>query len=241
MICNGERPLSGYVNQGGAINRILEIECGEKVYSDPQKTANTVKMNYGHAGKDFVRVIKELGVEQIKHIQQEFQTALFDTDKMQKQSLSLSIVLTADKIATDYIFKDEAYISLDDAKKVLSDRNEISDNERCYQYLLDKIAMNATRFDGNTNCEKWGTTDKGYAILYNQAFNELCESGHFSKRSFLSWATKNGVVQADSKGNPTRPKKIDGKNSRCVFLKLAPDESEESNDWVSFQGKLPFE
>ena len=241
MICNGERPLSGYVNQGGAINRILEIECGEKVYDDPQTTANLVKMNYGHAGKNFVEIIKQLGIDKIRKIQQEFQMVLFDTDKMQKQSLSLSIVLTADRIATDYIFKDNAYISLDDAKKVLSDRNEISDNERCYQYLLDKIAMNGARFDSTTNCEKWGTIDKGFAILYNQAFNELCESGHFSKRSFLSWATKNGVVQTDSNGNPTKPKKIDGKNSRCVFLKLIPDESEISEEWTNVQGELPFD
>jgi len=241
MICNGERPLSGYVNQGGAINRILEIECGEKVYEDPQTTANLVKMNYGHAGKNFVEIIKQLGIDKIRKIQQEFQTVLFDTDKMQKQSLSLSIVLTADRIATDYIFKDKAYISLDDAKKVLSDRNEISDNERCYQYLLDKIAMNATRFDATTNCEKWGTIDKGFAILYNQAFNELCDSGHFSKRSFLSWAIKNDVVQTDSNGNPTKPKKIDGKNSRCVFLKLIPDESEISEEWTNVQGELPFD
>ena len=235
MICNGERPLSGYVNQGGAINRILEIECGEKVYEDPQTTANTVKMNYGHAGKRFVEIIKQLGVDEIKKIQQEFQAVLFDTDKMQKQSLSLSIVLTADRIATDYIFNDKEYISLEEAKNVLSDRNEISDNERCYQYLLDKIAMNATRFDANTNCEKWGTTDKGYAILYNQAFNELCESGHFSKRSFLSWATKNGYVELK------QSKKIDGKNNRCIFLLLNPDGKEDSDGWMYAQGELPFD
>ena len=241
MICNGERPLSGYVNQGGAINRILEIECGEKVYEDPQKTANTVKMNYGHAGKHFVEIIKQLGADKIRDIQQAFQAVLFDTDKMQKQSLSLSIVLTADKIATDYIFKDKAYISVDEAKKVLLDRNEISDNERCYQYLLDKIAMNATRFDATTNCEKWGIIEDGHAILYNQAFNELCDNGHFSKRSFLSWATKNGVVQTDRNGNPTRQKKVDGKNSRCVFLRLVSDENIDSDDWMYAQGELPFD
>ena len=28
ILTNGERPLSSYVNQGGAINRILELECG---------------------------------------------------------------------------------------------------------------------------------------------------------------------------------------------------------------------
>ena len=67
---------------------------------------------------------------------------------MQKQSLSLSIILTADKLATDYLFKDAQYISLEEAKEVLIDRNELSDNERCYQFVLDKVAMNPARFDG---------------------------------------------------------------------------------------------
>lgn len=242
MICNGERPLSSYVNQGGAINRILEIECGEKVYEDPQKTANTIKMNYGHAGKDFIRIIKEIGSDSIRDIQKEFQKQLFNTDKMQKQSISLSIVLTADKIATDYIFKDKQYISLDEAKAVLIDRNEISDNERCYQYLLDKIAMNGQRFDASTNCEKWGTFEPGYAVMYNQAFTDLCESGKFSKKSFLSWASKNGVVQTDTKGNPTKQKKINNKNCRCVFLKLNPDEDKDGFVPIECeQEELPFD
>lgn len=111
--------MSSYVNQGGAINRILEVECGEKVYENPQRTAETVKKNYGIAGKRFVEIVKELGTERIREIQNEFQKKLFNMDKMQKQSISLSIVLTADKIATDYIFKDEQYISIDDARKVL--------------------------------------------------------------------------------------------------------------------------
>ena len=122
MICNGERPLSSYVNQGGAINRILEVECGERVYDDPQKTANIVKRNYGFAGKRFVEIIREIGIDKIREIQEEFQKELFNTDKMQKQSLSLAIVLTADKIVTDYIFKDEQYISIEDAEKCLIDR-----------------------------------------------------------------------------------------------------------------------
>ena len=51
---------------------------------------------------------------------------------MQKQSMSLAIVLTADKIVTDHIFKDGQYISIEDAEKCLIDRNAVSDNERCY-------------------------------------------------------------------------------------------------------------
>lgn len=245
ILTNGERPLTSYVNQGGAINRILEIECSEKVYAYPQLTADTLKQNYGFAGKDFVEVVKVMEADQIREIQKDFQQKLFDDEKMQKQSISLSIILTADKIATDTLFKDGQYISIDEAKKVLIDRNELSDNERCYRYILDKIAMNGTRFDADTACEKWGIIEHGYVFFYNQAFDELCKSGGFSKRSFLSWGVKKNVVETDSKGNPTKQKKIDGKNNRCVCLKLDDGISVDENGFVSVdefnQEELPFQ
>ena len=111
-------------------------------------------------------------------------------------------------------------ISLDEAKEVLIDRNELSDNERCYQYISDKVAMNASRFDLTSNIEKWGIIDGEYAVFYTQAFDELCQQGGFSKKSFLSWAQRKGLVQQDSKGNPTKLKSVSGKKIRCVFLKL---------------------
>ena len=240
MICNGERPLSSYVNQGGAINRILEVECGERVYDDPQKTANIVKRNYGFAGKRFVEIIREIGIDKIREIQEEFQKELFNTDKMQKQSMSLAIVLTADKIVTDYIFKDGQYISIEDAEKCLIDRNAVSDNERCYRYIQDKVAMNAQRFDNTTNCEKWGIIEKGYAIFYNSAFDQVCRDGGFSKKSFLSWADKKCLIQTQ-RGQQTKVKKINGTSARCVWLKLG--ENEENGEFKPVddtRDELPF-
>lgn len=219
IITNGERPLNSYVNQGGAINRILEVECEEKVYDDPQRTAETVKKHYGFAGEKFINIIKEVGIEDIKKIQKDFLRKIESDSKMQKQAISLSIVLTADKLATDYIFKDGAYLSLKDAKTVLIDRNDLSDNERCYNFLMDKVGMNAVRFDATTNCEKWGLKEGGYAIFYSSAFEQLCKDGGFSKKSFLSWANKKGVIQTDN-GRNTKVKKIDGSPIRCVFLKI---------------------
>lgn len=241
MICNGERPLNSYVNQGGAINRILEVECGERVYENPQKTADIVKKNYGFAGKRFIEIIRNLGVDHIREIQTEFQKKLFDTDKMQKQSLSLAIVLTADKVVTEYIFNDGQYISLDDAKRVLMDRNELSDNERCYHYIQDKVAMNNQRFDTVTNCEKWGVIDSGYAIFYNSAFDQICRDGGFSKKSFLSWADKKCLIQTQG-GQQTKVKKINGTAARCVWLKI--DESMDNDGFKPVdegQEELPFE
>lgn len=240
IICNGERPLNSYVNQGGAINRILEVECGERVYDDPQKTANIVKRNYGFAGKRFVEIIREIGIDKIREIQEGFQKELFNTDKMQKQSMSLATVLTADKIVTDYIFKDEQYISIDDAEKCLIDRNAVSDNERCYHFIQDKVAMNNQRFDVATNCEKWGVIDGGYAIFYNSAFDQICREGGFSKKSFLSWADKKCLIQTQG-GQQTKVKKINGTAARCVWLKI--DESMDNDGFKPVndeQEELPF-
>ncbi len=246
ILTNGERPLSSYVTQGGAINRILEIECGERVFENPGSTAELVKRNYGHAGREFVEVIKELGTEKIREIQQEFARKLADDEKMQKQSLSLSIVLTADKIATDYLFKDGQYISLEEAKEVLVDRNELSDNERCYQFILDKVAMNPARFDiQNENVEKWGVIENGYAIIYTTAFTALCKEGGFSRTSFLSWANRKDLIQAESSGKKMdKIKSFKGNKVRCVFLKLNDDADKDGfvkvNQAENDQEELPF-
>lgn len=232
-LTNGERPIQSYVSQGGAINRVLEVECGEKVYPDPQNTANILKRNYGFAGKDFVEVVKKLGVANIRLAQQEIQKQLFSDDKMQKQAIALSIVLTADRIATEYLFKDDCYISIEDAKKTLIDRSEVSDNERCYHYLLDKIIMNEQRFDTDTHCEKWGEIElpgveysTRIAIIQNQAMDMLCREGGFSKKSFLSWAKKKNLLITED-GRTTKVKRMSGVNIRCVWLKMVEDVNSE--------------
>ena len=243
ILTNGERPLTSYVTQGGAINRILELECGERVFIDPGATAEFIKHNYGHAGHEFVKLIKDLGIDAIRDIQQEFLRQLADDEKMQKQSLSLSIILTADKLATDYLFKDHQYISLEEAREVLVDRNELSDNERCYQYLMDKIAMNPARFDGdNENIEKWGVIEEGYAIIYATAFSTLCKDGGFSRTSFLSWANRKGLLQTEKSGKKLdKIKSFKGNKIRCVFLKLNDGADKDGFIQTDEQMELPFE
>ena len=237
-LTNGERPIQSYVSQGGAINRVLEVECGEKVYQDPQSTANILKKNYGYAGKDFVEAVKKIGIDDIRLMQQEIQKQLFSDDKMQKQAIALSIVLTADRIATEYLFKDNCSISIEEAKKTLIDRSEVSDNERCYHYLIDKITMNDQRFDTDTHCEKWGEIelpgveyDTRIAIIQNQAMDMLCKEGGFSKKSFLSWAKKKNLLITEN-SRTTKVKKMSGVNVRCVWLKMVEDvESETAADF----------
>lgn len=243
FITNGERPLSGYVNQGGAINRIIEIEAGNHIFKNPQKTVDILKANYGFAGRRFVEVVREIGKDEIKRMYDEICEQLFQQDKMQKQAMSLACILLADKIATERIFEDGQYISIDDAKKCLIDRTELSENERCYRYIMDKVAMNGQRFDDETNCEKWGVIENGYIIFFNQAFSELCNLGGFSKKTFLSWANRKGILQMQN-GQYTKVKKINGNTHRCVWIKLDDGIKTEENGFISVeecgQEELPF-
>jgi hypothetical protein len=244
FITNGERPLSGYVNQGGAINRIIEVEAGNHIFKRPQKTVDILKNNYGFAGRRFVEVVRSIGKEEIKRMYDEICEELFQQDKMQKQAMSLACILLADKIATEHLFKDGQYISMEDARKCLIDRTELSENERCYRYIMDKVAMNGQRFDVDANCEQWGLIEGGYIIFFSQAFDELCRVGGFSKKTFLSWATKKGYLQTDS-GRSTKVKKIDGNTYRCVWIKQDDGIKTDENGFMkvdeSIQSELPFE
>lgn len=237
ILTNGERPLTSYVTQGGAINRVLEVECGEKIYLDPQHTVDILKKNYGFAGKEFIQAVKALGADKVREMQKGFQEILQDDEKMQKQAIALSIVLTADRIADECLFRDGNVISLEEAKKVLVDREELSDNERCYQYILGEIAINATKFDPTSLTEHWGVIENGYAIIYNNVADAICKKGGFSKKSFLSWADKKGLIQTQA-GNMTKVKKISGSSVRCVWLKL-DDGIKKDKDGFALLEDLP--
>lgn len=243
IITNGEKPLTSYVNQGGAMNRILEISCDGHIFEDPRLTASVVKNNYGYAGRDFIKILKEIGVEGIMEIQKVFLDKLDNDEKMQKQSLSLSIVLTADKIATDYIFKDGEYIDIEEAKQVLIDKNELSDNERCYRFILDRVVANRGRFDPrNENIEQWGVIEDNYVLMISTALSRLCKEEGYSRLSFLKWASDKGLIQGNG-GRYDFTKKTNGICVKYVKIKIL-DDNEFLSDFVDaseeYNDNIPF-
>jgi len=223
IMSTGEHPLSNENLQGGAINRLLDLEAGETaIYPDGKLVAGTLSLNYGFAGKMFVAAVKELGNEKVKEIQDNFHRKLQSADKMEKQAISLSVLLTADKIATDYIFKDGAYIDINEASQVLVDRESLSENERCYDYILNEVAANQNHFKENQLSdylgEIWGCFEGEYVVIIKNIFDRICNSGGFSGKSFLSWAAKKEMIQSGSKRR-VKQKRINGNNSWCVWLR----------------------
>lgn len=242
ILTNGEYPLQSYMNQGGAINRILEVECThEKLFSKPQETVDILKNNFGFAGKDFVEAVEKIGIDNIKSTQQEIMKLIHSEDKTEKQLLSLSIVLTADKIATEMLFKDKQYIDISDAKSTLVDVSDVSPNERCYEYLVDMISMNEQRFDVDTICEKWGDpiefdseSECRLVYFYPTALDNICKNGGFSKKAFLSWGMKKKLVISNNKyGNMSKRTSSARNPKKFCCVKIVDDLEEYLNDQKS--------
>lgn len=242
IFSSGESPLSNENLQGGAINRVLDLEASPvPIFDNGQEVVDIISQNFGFAGPEFIRIIKDIGIDEIKKMQQDILSELREKNKMEKQSVSLSILLTADKIATDYIFKDRQYLSCDEVESVLVDPTIVSENERCYDYILGEVATNPNKFNkndfGNYQNEMWGCIQDDYVVILYNAFERICKQGNFSGKAFLSWANKQGLLKSD-KGKNVKNKKFDGNIFKCVFLKKKDDE-EEIDEQMSFE-EPPF-
>ena len=224
IICNGEKPLSYYVDQGGAINRIIEVECNEHIFDDPRQVANIVKRNYGFAGRMFVDSIRDMSKQEIEEVRAKLEDMLTGPQTMQKQTLAMSILLVADKLATHCIFKDGNSLQPDDVKHLLTSRAEISENMRCYAMLMDALDEYGQHFDAEVATDQWGVIDEdaGWVYFIPNSFDRLLEKNGYSRKAFTRWAKSNKLLKNED-GRDTFVKKINGTPKRCICLRIISD------------------
>lgn len=229
-ICNGERPLSEYVDQGGAINRIIDVECGERIFDDPQYVAETVKRNYGFAGRMFVEHVKKLPTDEIKTIQKDFEQALTTDETMQKQVIAMAALLTADKIATDCIFQDGRNLRPEDVMCVLTNRSFVAEGARCYQYILDCLDEYSQHFiseriNPDYNGDVWGEINYREKIVnfIPAALEDMIGRRGFHRKPFTSWARKMGLLIADAATRDTKVVRMGNGTKRVISLTIDHD------------------
>ncbi len=263
IITNYEHSMITETMQGGAVNRVIDVECEEgNIFEDGHGVVEIITQNYGFAGRKFVDVIGQIGMDKVREIQKKAYNSILErakqlgVEKEEKQILPMSIILTADIIATGHIFEDGQYLKLEQCVDLLKNKGEVSENERAYEYIMSEISININKFKpddhGNYKGEIWGALENGYAIIYKNVFDRImCEKGNFSGKSFLSWANKKGLLDT-AKGRNTKQKRLQNSLSWCVYLKLPEDyndgqknELESDNDGFvkvpeEMQEELPF-
>lgn len=222
FITNGEHPISNQSSGGGAVNRIIEFECTEKVCSDLVGTCAIIGENYGFAGREFVEFLQmETSVDILNTLQKSFYRELLKYDSTEKQAASASALLVADSIVTDLIFQDDNALTVEDLASIMTKKSEVDVNQRAYDFILELIARNPNRFFtnqyGEYQGEVWGKIDADKVYIIKSVFDREMQSQGFNSTAFLSWAKRRDLIECGD-GRRTKMARIEANLTNCVCI-----------------------
>ena len=223
IITNGEHPISNANSGGGAVNRVIEFECDEKVYSDLVGICAVIQSNYGFAGREFVEYLQTEGAfDRVNALQKEYYRALLRSDSTDKQAASASAILAADHIATELIFKDGNNLTVADLEKIMTKKKEVNVNYRALEFVYELVERNPNKFKANDfgeyQGEVWGKQEVDCIYIIKSVFDREMGNGGYNSTAFLSWAKRNGVTYTDN-GKRTKKARITGSATNCVCIR----------------------
>lgn len=223
ILTTGEMPITNPESGGGAVNRIIEIDCKEeKLFQNPREVANFVRLNYGSPGKFFVELLDENTIEKAKEFYQNYYAELLKGESTEKQAMAAALILTADRITEDLIFDDGLRITPDEIGRYLTNKSEVDANARALNWIYDFVAANSNHFNAEAaNTEIWGEIVGTHIYIIKSIFDDKMKAAGFNPQSFLSWAHRRGILATDTASDrKTKNKRIKGSGvvSRCVCL-----------------------
>ncbi len=223
IITNGEHPISNANSGGGAVNRVIEFECDEKVYSDLVGICAVIQSNYGFAGREFVEYLQTDGAfDRVNALQKEYYRELLKSDSTDKQAASASAILAADHIATELIFKDGNNLTVADLEKIMAKKKEVNANNRALEFIYELVERNPNRFKANEfgeyQGEVWGKSEETCIYIIKSVFDREMGNCGFNSTAFLAWAKRNDIIITDN-GKRTKKARITGSATNCVCIK----------------------
>ncbi len=219
IITSGEQPITNNSSGGGAVNRIIEVECKEKIFTNARDVAEVVRGNYGFIGKEFVERLQEPGgIEEAELVFNVYKAIFEKQNTTEKQVLAISLILTADELSSRWVFHDGQFIKATEVPDFLHTKESVSVNARAYDYVCEYVAANRNKFIGHSLVgEVWGDIDTQFMYIIRSQFNRICEEARYNSQSLLSWMKQNEKIEApDKKYNKT--KRINGEAVHCVWM-----------------------
>lgn len=232
-IFSGEEPIAKDNSGGGATNRVIEVECKRKVVDDGNGVITFINEHYGTAGIEYIKgVSKEAGLKDTYNL---ILKELLKLDTTDKQAMAMSMLLLGDKMACKYIFKGDKPLEIKDVQMFLKSKKEVDNAERAFDYTVNLIATNWSKFSDDSSKERWGAPAKDGAILINKQVlcTQLNQAGFDFNAVKAKWA-KNGYLILNSQGRYVHQTKCFG--VKASYLKLFITESDQSE----LEG-MPFE
>lgn len=261
FITSGETPITKETDGEGAINRVFEIECyaDQKVIEDGHRTANALKANYGHAGKLFIEKLTE-GDGEIKERPnirdaisryESFYASCLANDTTEKQAMAAAALLTADALATEWIFQDGQALTVEEISEFLKTKERVSLMDRGYDLLCDWVAINANKLKGYKEDDRgdvYGIVEKNVAYIIRSVFSRVCAENELNEKGMLSHLRTRKLIKTGKKGYTVTHYMGSNQSPNCVALILpsetddsrTEDDGQQSMTEVTDDDELPF-
>lgn len=235
FITSGETPIVSELDGEGALNRVFEIECfaDDQVIRDGHRTSNVLRENFGWAGKMFIEKLQQdSAVQKAKQLYDTFFRECTATEATDKQAMAASALLTADALATEWIFKDNHDLKVSEIAEYLKSKQRVSLMQRGYDTLCDWVSVNANKLHGLVEGDRgecYGVVNDGIACIIRSVFNKFCSDNGINPTGFLSHLRTKKLLKVPKKGftRITDIGKIDGTRqlAHCVCV-ILPEEQE---------------
>lgn len=240
FLTTGESPLTTASSGAGAVNRVIDIECtsGTVAIKDGHRVAGILKSNYGNIGEIFIsQLYNPEGLEKrlsdIREIYQDFFKELCEGDSTEKQAMAAAAILTADLLASMWIFQDDTCLTVQEISEFLASREAVSAGHRAYDWLCDWVAANENKFRCGEYVpmnDVYGVIENNTAYIIKGVFDRAIQDAGFSTSATLSYLKSNGLIETRKDKGYTKTKRIGKTTPQCVWLRLrTPFEVDEED------------
>lgn len=240
IITSGEEPITGTNSKEGVKNRVFEIEENNVIIENGRETVSFIQENYGFAGKEFVEIIKneENLFEQYNKIIDQ----LRDITESKKQINAIGVILLADKIVSQKIFKDKQ-LKIEDVKDYFT--KDIDEAERYMELIIEWFYQNINKFYYNNNInngEIWGTykqekEEEISQILVNpKVLKDFLTSNNINFNGVKTKLFDKGYLEKNSQGRYVHQTTVNGIKQNLIKININnnPKTEKEEIDDIPF-------
>ena len=215
---------------------MFDIECksSQAVIKDGMLISNSVKRNFGFAGRKFVDRLYQPGVvDQVSERYRELFRILSDRDTTEKQAMAAASIILADELACQWIFSGtQQPLTIEQISEFLASKAAVSAGDRGYKYLCDWVTQNSNKLCGrseNPNIDVLGALEPGRAYIIRSVFERILQDAGYSTAAMISYLKQESLIETRGRAN-TKGKRINGIPTECFCLRLPTVELDDEED-----------
>lgn len=257
-LVSSEQVITKDYTTNGSIYRVLPKQVDEylpylnrKSYPNLENIEDIIwffQNNYGFCGRDFVEQVKELGQQKVmernkKNLERARKLAK-EHGREGRQATAIAVLLTADEIATEFLFKDGQKFSDEELLDIMVKPDDADQYVRFYNTVIERCISNPGKVEGFTAPED---IRGEYIGIYKKSDKRKGINGEFESISIFpyklqEWAKEldldlslfykemrgRGLLISDKDTNQTKEKsEKTGRNERVIKLVMPKYKEEE--------------